>query len=540
MGWSGGAETLSLTGENTAFEQFDPECLAQEDDGGNYVFSLQSPFTNKCRTKFEAVGDDYKFSNKVVWKQNQGAVSKTATLLDFDCIYQGIFITSLQNPIKLAISTRTYYTQNNEPFTVSMAIFHQANYTGLVDNVPILHRGKRYFVELLLHEQEKGTPFLKKCYGSSSYLSEAELAKIGQRSQSSQLRTMIQDGCPEKRTLVRLEVAPNDHTRRYSFMFPKINVGIAELQFVYLHCELELRPIGTKPSCFRQNDALRQAGRGDFNRGGRWGNRRGQSGRNSLGNRQYFLREYGTSADDWEKKRQENKNTQSAGNLDFGNMPALDLPSEEQFMAGGGMGGMPGMMDFGDAPALNIQNRKKRSAIEENLDLPTGDFTVLKDMPVSFGPCIVPRNETDVKDAEQANVGLLEKLIPQELYANNEEQIDPQGEIVEVLEEAIEEIEDEEEQAAATKMVVMIACIVVGGIIVFSIATLVGFKTDVCAFADNDEVVVSKKTKQFKQDKSGLPEPVVMGKPMTMDQLAKKMQQEAGQDSCGTSMTSAE
>merc|ERR1712048_933885 len=159
--------------------------------------------------------------------------------------------TSLQNPIKLATSTRTYYTQNNDP---------------------ILHRGKRYFVELLLHEQEKGTPFLKKCYGSSSYLSEAELAKIGQRSQSSQLRTMIQDGCPEKRTLVRLEVAPNRHTRRYSFMFPKINVGIAELQFVYLHCELELKPIGTKPSCFRQNDAMRmnQAGRGDFNRGGRW------------------------------------------------------------------------------------------------------------------------------------------------------------------------------------------------------------------------------------------------------------------------------
>jgi hypothetical protein len=59
MGWSGGAETLSLTGENTAYEQFDPECLAKEDDAGeNYIFSLQSPFTDKCRTKFEAVGDD--------------------------------------------------------------------------------------------------------------------------------------------------------------------------------------------------------------------------------------------------------------------------------------------------------------------------------------------------------------------------------------------------------------------------------------------------------------------------------------------------
>lgn len=548
-----------MTGENTAYEQFDPECLAKEDDAGeNYVFALQSPFTDKCRTKFEAVGDDYKFSNKVVWKQNQGAVSKTATLLDFDCIYQGIFITSLQNPIKLAISTRTYYTENNEPFTVSMAIFHQANYTGLVDNVPILHRGKRYFVELLLHEQEKGTPFLKKCYGSSSYLSEAELGKIGQKSQSSQLRTMIQEGCPEKRTLVRLEVAPNHHTRRYSFMFPKINVGIAELQFVYLHCELELKPIGTKPSCFRQNDAMRQAGRNDFNRGGRYN--RLPSGRSSLGGRQYFLREYGMSADEYKKQQDEKKNKpqSSANNLNFGNLPGMDLPSEDEFMQGmpggmdsmgdmgdmGGMGGMdmPGM---DGPPGLNIVNRKKRSAIEETLELPEGDFGKLHDWPVSFGPCIVPRNETDIEGAEHANVGLLEKLIPKELYANNEEQVDPQGEIVEILEEAIEEIEDEQEQAAATKMVVMIACIIVGGIIVFSIATLVGFKTDICAWESDEtatNVVSAKKTKQFKHDKAGIPEPVVMGKPMTMDELARKMQAEStGEgESCGTSMTSAE
>jgi hypothetical protein len=541
MGWTGGAESLSLTGENTAFEQFDPECLAKEDDAGeNYVFSLKSPFTKKCRTKFEAVGDDYKFSNKVVWKHNQGAFSKTATLLDFDCIYQGIFITSLQNPIKLAISTRTYYTEANEPFTVSMAIFHQSNYTGLVDNVPILHRGKRYFVELLLHEQEKGTPFLKKCYGSSSYLSEAELKKIGQKSQSSQMRTMIQEGCPEKRTLVRLEVAPNDHTRRYSFMFPKINVGIAELQFVYLHCELELKPIGTKPSCFRQNDqSLRQGGRSENSRpNDRF--KQGINGRSGLGGRQYFLREYGQSAENYVRNKAPKNN--GANNLDFGNMPALDLPSESDFNQGEAAGGMAGL-DFGDQPdQMNIINgRKKRSAIEESLDIKNGDFNKLHDWPVSFGPCIIPRNETENEEqAETANVGLLEKLMPQELYSNNEEQVDPQGEIVEILEEAIEEIEDEQEQAAATKMVIMIACILVGGIVVFAIATMVGFKTDICAFEDNENSS-PKKTKHFKVEKSG-PEPVVKNKPVTMDELAKRMQQQCEEEgnSCGTSMTSAD
>merc|ERR1739848_327935 len=140
---------------------------------------------------------------------------------------------------------------------------------------------------------------------------------------------------------------------------------------------------------------------------------------------------------------------------------------------------------------------------------------------------------------KQLNQNVLEQLIPKELYANNEEQIDPQGEIVEVLEEAIEEIEDEQEQQQATKMVVMIICIIIGGVLVFSIATLVGFKTDICAW-ESDDHVTTKKNKQFKsQEKSAVPEPVVMGKPMTMDELARKMQQE-GSDSCGTSMTSAE
>ena len=32
-------------------------------------------------------------------------------------------------------------------------------------------------------------------------------------------------------------------------MFPKIGRGIADLQFVYLHCEIELMPKGFAPTC---------------------------------------------------------------------------------------------------------------------------------------------------------------------------------------------------------------------------------------------------------------------------------------------------
>jgi hypothetical protein len=56
-----------------------------------------------------------------------------------------------------------------------MSVYDRANYTGLVDNIPLLHRGKRYFVDLHLHNREIGTPFLKYCYGSKNYVSESEL-----------------------------------------------------------------------------------------------------------------------------------------------------------------------------------------------------------------------------------------------------------------------------------------------------------------------------------------------------------------------------
>ena len=50
-------------------------------------------------------------------------------------------------------------------------------------------------------------------------------------------------------TLVNLEQSPNTYQSRFSFMFPKIGRGIADLQFVYLHCEIELMPLGFAPTC---------------------------------------------------------------------------------------------------------------------------------------------------------------------------------------------------------------------------------------------------------------------------------------------------
>ena len=59
----------------------------------------------------------------------------------------------------------------------------------------------------------------------------------------------VVNGCPAPMTLVNLEQSPNTYQSRFSFMFPKIGRGIADLQFVYLHCEIELMPKGFAPTC---------------------------------------------------------------------------------------------------------------------------------------------------------------------------------------------------------------------------------------------------------------------------------------------------
>jgi len=57
----------------------------------------------------------------------------------------------LPHKVKLAINTKTYQDDEGDDFTVSMSVSDKDDFTGLVDNIPILHRGKRYFVDLHLH-----------------------------------------------------------------------------------------------------------------------------------------------------------------------------------------------------------------------------------------------------------------------------------------------------------------------------------------------------------------------------------------------------
>jgi hypothetical protein len=192
---------------------------------------------------------------------------RSSTLLDFTCEYDGLFTTGLDGPIKLALSTRTYIDKrkgyNQQEFTVSMGIYANKNYTNLLETSQVVHRGKRYFVALWLHENEKGTPFLDRCYGSPNEISQDELIKMGRMPEAEHdIRELVVDGCPAAVTLTRLEVPGSTADRRFSFMYPYVAVDGYSSNYMYIHCEIKLRPTGFKPNCVRPNSAAAGSGIG--------------------------------------------------------------------------------------------------------------------------------------------------------------------------------------------------------------------------------------------------------------------------------------
>jgi hypothetical protein len=296
LGFTGGVNSLAMTGMNANTEIIMRDCQPTLDDAEeNYTFNIQSPYAGKCMTHFEhhmvdGLGNEannYVFRNKIVWRQNSGAVVRSATVLDWSCEYEGLFTTGLDGPIKLALSTRSYIDKRRgykqQEFTVSMGIYANKNYTNLLESSQVVHRGKRYFVAVWLHEEEKGTPFLASCYGSPNEVSQEELIKLGRQPEpESQIRELITEGCPAERTLTRLELPGSTADRRFSFMYPFIAANGYNSNYMYVHCEMKLRPTGYKPNCVRPAAASAGSGLGGLT----------DATGEKLGTSQYFQRSY--------------------------------------------------------------------------------------------------------------------------------------------------------------------------------------------------------------------------------------------------------
>lgn len=470
FGWAGDENNLIMYGVD--IDQEPPEgcqaTLVSGSEGSTFTWSLATPFSDTCRTSLEMVNDNYVFSNKIVWNYSRSAIKQSAVLLDFECVYEGMFVSHLNNPIKLAIATKTYTVNAIEArslggvpagtaFTGSMAIYSNNNFTNLIDNVPILHRGKRYYVEMSLHERELGTPFLQNCYGSSSFRSESELQQLYMNpSNPDQVKPMIQGGCPKPNSLIRLEYSPNHHSRRFSFLFPKLNVGIAELKYLYIHCEIALVRYGSRPSCSTLNTEAINA-----RNGGRVVGRNGLKFNTILDlNEKQSVEEGNDIIDQLEEytKLRENGAHSNTANDEFA--------TDDMF-------GVFGNMNSNDNAEEVTFDRKKRS--------------IKDDHAFSFGPVVFPPKEDE--EVLDMNLILPDEIIyhPKPQKSDDTVLVEEIEEVEEILEDTLEDelnkMVDEEQQ----KRMVVIICVIVGGIFVFIVATLIGINVNIATCMGGDD-----------------------------------------------------
>ena len=436
--WAGGSQNIFLSGPGSSMmglSDVDKNCFSIEDQEGNYKLRINAPFMNQCGTQSTIEGDDYVFSNIVKWRyeSDNSFVLKEANVLDFKCVYRGVFMAGLPHKVKLAINTKTYKAKEGEDFTVSMSVYDKDDFTGLVDNIPILHRGKRYFVDLHLHNMDRGTPYLKHCYGSNNYVSEEELReKYRMQTASSSVRDMIKDGCPAPMTLVKLEQSPNTYQSRFSFMFPKIGRGIADLQFVYLHCEIELKEMGFAPSC---TDGLFRKAL----------NKNMAAGRGPLGN---FARSQG-----------------------FGGGEGGQLSAKEEMCS------LPWMKN-----AKICATRRRRAASS-----PTSI-----NMSLGFGPLVVP--EDDEKANERPTVEELVNVIGAEstiFFDETEVVAESQIEEVERVVEVVQ-MEVEHEAYRKKRKILIITCMAVGCFLLFILSVIISSRVS-CICNKPDRKKTSKK-----------------------------------------------
>lgn len=592
LGFTGGVNSLAMTGLNANTEIIMKGCKAElDDEGDNYTFNIQSPYTGKCMTHFSHVNQDglgneanlYNFRNKIVWRQNSGAVMRSSTILDWTCEYNGLFVTGLDGPIKLALSTRTYVDTrrgyNLQEFTVSMGMYAFANYTNLLDSKQVVHKGKRYYVALWLHEEEKGTPFLDYCYGSPSEKSQAELIAEGRTPEpQDQIRSYIEDGCPVSGTLAKLEIPGSTADRRFSFMYPHVFIDSYQVNYMYIHCEIKLRPTGFKPSCSRQNQAVAGSGLGGVV---------DETG-TKLGKSQFYQRTYGggnnrnNMRDFFQQRGFNNIISDSNPNAALEkNQRAMDAFANGPVITGKSSNG-----GFGGVQFEGFTGRRKRRAAGD-----ASDYTV------SLGPMVLARDEDvnpeDIKEVvmktkvplkankdgtvsvdEEApqqdmyefkfnttytsrdqDIDMYKRLLPQDRYVDKFEEhpgkIEWSSEaiksdmgsdldrinaavdniIAEDIAEEVAELEEEQKENFAMKAICIIAGFLVGGAILFGITLYIAMNAD-CLTGSNSANNSKNKAANSQNPRKGKTNAVMT--------VSKQNDEKELNNSCGSSLTSAE
>lgn len=144
------------------------------DNGDSYTLKIDSPFSS-CGTTTSHSGEDFEFSNAVVWRQTRESsvagdapVVTTLNLLKFKCTYEDKYELHLDGPIKPAVTTVDAKTGYGD-FQVDMGLYKDRTFSTPYPVDPVVHISKDVCVQLQLKDSVRDDLVLtaNDCWASS-------------------------------------------------------------------------------------------------------------------------------------------------------------------------------------------------------------------------------------------------------------------------------------------------------------------------------------------------------------------------------------
>uniref|UniRef100_H2YPU7 ZP domain-containing protein n=1 Tax=Ciona savignyi TaxID=51511 RepID=H2YPU7_CIOSA len=211
------------------------QCRAT-DEGNLYKLSILAPFSN-CGTQViqRGPGDDYTFSNTVVWNREvnntQNLIDREMVLLDFKCIYEDTYTVS--GPAVLPTLNVLKFQTGQGRFEVRMSLFDDNSYSRSHEYTeqPTIAIGTYVYVQVEL-----------------AYVADPNLVVTMDRCFASQSRDPADPVSTKHMLIVNRCANPNDTTVQVRFNGENRNSQFKFQMFkwrwsaddVFLHCEVDI------------------------------------------------------------------------------------------------------------------------------------------------------------------------------------------------------------------------------------------------------------------------------------------------------------